>query len=129
MCWRRPSSKTADPIGAVRVCQAKGVFMGSVLVCEGLKGSAKACVEADCCSLDRGLGNGAGECVDTFARLPVSGSVCGRTRQGGRDHAEGWRTGPEQGHAPKRVGFEDNLDAVAKARGKHLGVDDAPVCR
>src|SRR5215207_7677186 len=110
MCWRRPSSKTADPTGAVRVCQAKGVFIGSVLVCEGLKGSAKACVEADCCSLDRGLGSGAGERIDTFAGLPVRGGACGGTRQGGRDHAERWRAGREQGHAPKRIRFENNLD-------------------
>jgi len=32
MCWRSPSSKEADPIGAVRVCQAKGVFMGAFLL-------------------------------------------------------------------------------------------------
>src|SRR5829696_9689487 len=111
MCWRRPSSKTADPIGAVRVCQAKGVFMGSVLMREGLKGSAKVCVEAGCGSLDRGLGSGAGERIDTFAQLPVSSGACSGTRQGGRDHAERWRAGREQGHAPKRVGFENKLDA------------------
>src|SRR5829696_6547067 len=128
MCWRRPSSKTADPIGAVRVCQAKGVFMGSVLVREGLKGSAKACAEAGCGSLDRCLGSGAGERVDTVARLPVSGGARGGTRQGRREHAQGGRAGCEEGHAPERVGFEGDLDAVVKKGEEDMGVDDAPVC-
>ena len=66
--------------------------MGSVLVREGLKGSAKACVEAGCGSLDRGLGSGAGERVDTFARLPVRGGARGeRARVGAITPKDGER--------------------------------------
>src|SRR3954471_5333924 len=135
MCWRRPSSKTADPTGAVRVCQLKGVFMGSVLnrrqtglMALGVQKSAKAFVELGGSSLDRCLRSGAGQRVDKLARLPISRGARGGPRQGGGDHAEGGRARREQGHAPKRVGLKNKLDAVTKARGKDLGVDNAPVC-
>src|SRR5215218_7067168 len=91
--------------------------------------SAKAFVELGGSSLDRPLVSGAGERVDKLARLPVSRGARGGPRQGGGDHAEGGRARREQGHAPQRVGVENKLDAVTKARGKHLGINDAPVCR
>src|SRR4051812_21868938 len=90
--------------------------------------SAKAFVELGGSSLDRCLRSGAGQRVDKLARLPVSRGARGGPRQGGGDHAEGGRARREQGHAPKRVGLKNKLDAVTKARGKDLGVDNAPVC-